>query len=957
MMIRRIAYFSVSPRLLLLQLHSHAYATLSSSAAAPPPDPLTIYKERVAAKHLEESEDQIRALIHLRRLSRALHDYSPPAHLLSILARPGPSTPSASNPNPSTTADPRTAALVQYLTLPETLAQSPAPKGLLLTGPPGTGKSMLADLFFDSLPNQPPVRKWRRHYHHLLLEIYRVIWQEAERRRIAARESYYAATEAQQAADDDDDTRDLSSSGPRRSTRPKRGTGVFWKKELATDGKTTVWNRILDGMPFFRANALSDNSSSSSDSTSLITTTYGNLSSSASNADFMHTTLPLYAAAELFLKHGHVLLFDELQLVDVASANLLKRVLEAYWRLGGVVIGTSNRLPEELYTRGVQREAMLGFLEALRERCPVHEMRDDRDFRRTPAEFAAELLQGPTASSNGAPSRSTYFLAHERDAFEKHCAELIGDRQGGPTTIQVYSRKVHIPFSLPPTQTQPSLARFSFSDLFDAALGPADYLHIASTYTTIILTSLPTLTLLQKNQARRLITFLDAVYEGGVRLVVCADVMPDRLFFREAGEDISVGQREGRRVEEDDDGVEMSAKGGPPSPFTHESLEKERQAAGNASSSKAKASGTIDLDSSQLIQSEVLSEAAQDTEEGFRPNILAYSPGDDARGEAARSAKSRVIAEPRASKELQEAALKGVYAGLKLERDTSGKPIVPRDAFGFAKLAIFTGEEERFAFQRAVSRLYEMSSPTWQIRKTWRPLDSNALDIWAGSASGSSPSSSASAGMSKEEIVERAAEASRAARRQVQMAAAVAEAEARKDAERLQSAALGVGSETDFAEEASFEHRMHRSSTSPTPHSRPESSSASPLANSTGVDEDEISTEEEAERRRSRFRPAPAFPTTHHANERSVVHPGSSPSGPEEASGKHGRPVVLDGRSQGPPKLSPVHVWGVQRWGAKAGRWGQGAEAYEQGEEAQQARDGGYSVSGDSERTRRKRDV
>ena len=43
------------------------------------------------------------------------------------------------------------------------------PKGLLLSGEVGTGKTMLMDMFFNSLPVE---RKRRWHHHALMLELY-----------------------------------------------------------------------------------------------------------------------------------------------------------------------------------------------------------------------------------------------------------------------------------------------------------------------------------------------------------------------------------------------------------------------------------------------------------------------------------------------------------------------------------------------------------------------------------------------------------------------------------------------------------------------------------------------------------------------------------------------------------------------------------------------------------------
>ena len=45
-------------------------------------------------------------------------------------------------------------------------------QGLLITGPPGAGKSFLVDLWYDSLPTP---YKTRKHYSELVLELYRAV--------------------------------------------------------------------------------------------------------------------------------------------------------------------------------------------------------------------------------------------------------------------------------------------------------------------------------------------------------------------------------------------------------------------------------------------------------------------------------------------------------------------------------------------------------------------------------------------------------------------------------------------------------------------------------------------------------------------------------------------------------------------------------------------------------------
>ena len=65
-------------------------------------------------------------------------------------------------------------------------------------------------------------------------------------------------------------------------------------------------------------------------------------------------------------------------------------------------------------------------------------------------------------------------------------------------------------------------------------MGPADYLTIASAFHTVVITSIPVLKLSSKNQARRFISLIDALYEARCRIVCLAEAEPDALFFPDA---------------------------------------------------------------------------------------------------------------------------------------------------------------------------------------------------------------------------------------------------------------------------------------------------------------------------------------------------------------------------------------------------------------------------------------
>jgi len=86
--------------------------------------------------------------------------------------------------------------------------------------------------------------------------------------------------------------------------------------------------------------------------------------------------------AKDLMDEAWVLCFDEFQVTDVATASLLKGVLSEMFRMGAVMITTSNRVPADLVKGQYQKEFYRGFSEMLAERCEVHEIRNTEDYRK-----------------------------------------------------------------------------------------------------------------------------------------------------------------------------------------------------------------------------------------------------------------------------------------------------------------------------------------------------------------------------------------------------------------------------------------------------------------------------------------------------------------------------------------------------------------------------------------------
>jgi cell division protein ZapE len=92
------------------------------------------------------------------------------------------------------------------------------------------------------------------------------------------------------------------------------------------------------------------------------------------------------------------------------------------------------------------------------------------------------------------------------------------------------------------------VARFDFAALCAEALGPGDYLALATHYEAVLIDAIPRLSPDNFDQARRFITLVDALYEHRVKLYASAAALPASLYT--SGEGVSIFERTISRLEE-----------------------------------------------------------------------------------------------------------------------------------------------------------------------------------------------------------------------------------------------------------------------------------------------------------------------------------------------------------------------------------------------------------------------
>ena len=209
-----------------------------------------------------------------------------------------------------------------------------------------------------------------------------------------------------------------------------------------------------------------------------------------------------------------LLAFDEMQITDITDAMIVGRLFEALFAAGVVIVTTSNRVPDDLYKDGLNRQLFLPFIELLKDKMVVWELSSPTDYRQNRLE--------------GAQVYFTPINTEARAAISAVWQDLTGG-PATPLTLHVKGREVEIP------AFRNGVARATFYDLCGKPLGAADYLALAETAKVLVLEDIPRLSRSNFNEAKRFVTLIDALYEAGVRLVCSAAAEPELLYVEGEG--------------------------------------------------------------------------------------------------------------------------------------------------------------------------------------------------------------------------------------------------------------------------------------------------------------------------------------------------------------------------------------------------------------------------------------
>lgn len=224
-----------------------------------------------------------------------------------------------------------------------------------------------------------------------------------------------------------------------------------------------------------------------------------------------HNSDPIAAYAKHIRTSTWLLCFDEFNVTDIADAMILTRLFEHLFAQGLIFVATSNYHPDDLYQNGLQRGLFLPFIQQLKQSVHVLELSAKEDYRL--AHFK-DLNQ-------------TFYIGldHNAETFlQQSYALLTNNAKTEATVLHLQGRDVHF------KAAHGDILYSSFEELCHRALGAADYIKIAQVFSAVFIAKIPQLSRENRDQARRFVTLIDALYEQKVKIICTAAAPADQLY-------------------------------------------------------------------------------------------------------------------------------------------------------------------------------------------------------------------------------------------------------------------------------------------------------------------------------------------------------------------------------------------------------------------------------------------
>lgn len=219
---------------------------------------------------------------------------------------------------------------------------------------------------------------------------------------------------------------------------------------------------------------------------------------------------PLRQIAKQLAKQNKVLCIDEFIVTNITDAMILSELLHALFKYDVCLVATSNRVPDDLYLNGLQRERFLPAIELIKSHTNVFNLDGGTDHR-------SKLLE---------QSDVYYFPITEQTQQEisLRMNELSITTVIDDKSLTILKREIQT------IKCSDEIAWLDFEIICTAPRAAQDYIELAQKFNTIILSNIPIMDEYSDDKTRRFIYLIDELYDRNVTLIASAAAEPENLY-------------------------------------------------------------------------------------------------------------------------------------------------------------------------------------------------------------------------------------------------------------------------------------------------------------------------------------------------------------------------------------------------------------------------------------------
>lgn len=213
---------------------------------------------------------------------------------------------------------------------------------------------------------------------------------------------------------------------------------------------------------------------------------------------------PLSIIAKEYKQHYDIIYLDEMHISDIATAMIMKRLLEGLFANQIYIVASSNYHPDDLWPNGLMRERFFPAIEIIKDRLNIVSLNSQQDYRLINNSIN-QLFIIQQVNSNAQLETIFNTINQNNKSYEN-------------TQIEICQREISC------VKYGTEIIWLDFAVICGNMRSQLDYLEMVQKFKWFIISNIPLLTIDKKDFARRFTWLIDILYDSNSKLALSTSV-------------------------------------------------------------------------------------------------------------------------------------------------------------------------------------------------------------------------------------------------------------------------------------------------------------------------------------------------------------------------------------------------------------------------------------------------